>query len=122
MINVLYYYYYLFYKNIWKDNDPHLSTILSLSFIISLIINGLIDFFLSSVYSIFLDTYLKMGILIIIIFLMHYYFKKEMRKEILKVKPMIYNHMISKIISIVFFLIGLFFLFFKADIVRNILK
>jgi len=122
MIKVLYYYYYLFYKNIWKDNDPHLAAILSLSFIISLIINGLIDLFLASVYSLFLDIYFNMGVLIIIIFFMHYYFKKEKRKEILKNKPMIYNHIISKIISIIFLLIGLFFLFFKADIVRNILK
>lgn len=122
MIKVLYYYYYLFYKKRWKDNDPHLSAILSLSFIISLIINGLIDFFLASVYSSFTDTYLNIGILILIIFLMHYYFRKEKRKEILKIKPMIYNHIISKIISIAFLLIGLFFLFFKADIVRNILK
>lgn len=122
MIKVLYYYYYLFYKNIWKDEDPHLSTILSLSFIISLIVNGLIDFFLALAYSTFLNVYLNMGVLIIIIFIMHYFFRKEKRKDILKKKPMIYNHNISKTISIIFLFIGLFFLFFKADIVRNILN
>lgn len=121
MIRVLYYHYYLFYKNIWKDNDPHLSTILSLSFIISLIINGLIDFFLSSLYSIFLNTYIKLGVLIIIILFMHHFFRKEKRKKILDERPFIYSHNFSKIISIIFLFIGLFFLFFKADIVRNIL-
>lgn len=121
MIKVLYYYYYLFYKNIWKDNDPHLSAILSLSFIISLVINGIVDFFLSLIFSLFLHTYIKFGVLIIIILLMHRFFNKERREKILKEKPFIYSHKFSKIISIIFLFIGLFFLFFKADIVRYIL-
>ncbi|MPM51405.1 hypothetical protein SDC9_98153 [bioreactor metagenome] len=121
MIKVLYYYYYLFYKNIWKDKDPHLTTILSLSFIISLIINGIIDIILASIFSIYLNKYVRLGILIVIIFLMYYFFRKEKRKDILKNKPMIYSKKISKIISIVFLFIGLFFLFFNADIVRSIL-
>ncbi len=121
MIKVLYYYYYLFYKNIWKDKDPHLTTILSLSFIIYLIMSGVIDIILASIFSICLNKYVRLGILIIIIFIMHYLFRKEKRKDILKNKPMIYSQKISKIISIVFLFIGLFFLFFNADIVRNIL-
>lgn len=121
MIKVLYYYYYLFYKNIWKDKDPHLTTILSLSFISYLIINGIVDIILTSIFSIYLNKYVRLGILIVIIFLMHYSFRKEKRKDILKNKPMIYSQKISKIISIAFLLMGLFFHFFSADIVRNIL-
>ena len=122
MIKVLYYNYYLFYKNIWKDEDPHLSTILSLSFIISLIVNGIIDITLASTYSLYLSKYLRLGVLFIIILFMHYFFRKEKRKDILREKPMIYNHDISKTISIVFLFTGLFFLFFNADIVKNILN
>ena len=122
MIKVLYYYYYLFYKNIWKDNDPHLTTILSLSFIFSLIVNGIVDIILASFFSLYLNKYIRIGILIVIILIMHSFFIKERRKEILKIKPMIYNHIISKIISIVFLLIGVFFHYCNADIVRNILK
>jgi hypothetical protein len=122
MIEVLYYYYYLFYKNIWKDSDPHLTTILSLSFIISLIVNGTIDIILALTFSLYLNKYFRIGILIVIIIFMHYFFTKEKRKDILKNKPMIYNHNISKMISIAFLFIGLFFHYFNADIVRNILK
>lgn len=122
MIKVLYYYYYLFYKNIWKDEDPYLTTILSLSFIISLILNGIIDIILASTYSLYLNKYLRLGVLIVIVLFMHYFFRKDKRKDIVRGKPMIYNHNISKIISIVFLLIGLFFHFFNADIVRSILN
>lgn len=121
MIKVLYYYYYLFYKTIWKDSDPHLSSILTLSFIISLIVNGLTDILLTLIFSLFLHTYIKVGVLVVIIFLMHYLFNKERSEKILKEKPFIYSQKLSKAISIVFLLIGLFFLFFKADIVRYIL-
>jgi hypothetical protein len=70
----------------------------------------------------YLNKYIRIGILIVIILIMHSFFRKERRKEILKSKPMIYNHIISKIISIVFLIIGVFFHYFNADIVRNILK
>ena len=76
----------------------------------------------ASFFSLYLNKYIRIGILIVIILIMHSFFRKERRKEILKIKPMIYNHNISKTISIIFLFIGLFFLFFKADIVRNILN
>lgn len=122
MMNVLYYYYYLFYKKIWKDNDPHLTTILSLSFILSLILNGIIDIILANFFSLYLNKFIRLGVLVIIIFLMHYLFKKEKREKVLKEKPVIYDDKISKIISIIFLVIGLFFHFFNADIVRYILQ
>lgn len=121
MIEVLYYYYYLFYKNIWKDNDPHLTTILSLSFLISLIVNGIVDITVALIFSVFWDVYLRIGILLVIIILMHYYFRKERVKDILKRKPIIYNQSVSKIMSIVFLLVGLFFHFFNPFIVKHIL-
>lgn len=60
----------------------------------------------ASFFSLYLNKYIRIGILIVIILIMHSFFRKERRKEILKIKPMIYNHIISKIISIVFLLIG----------------
>lgn len=122
MIEVLYYYYYLFYKNIWKDSDPHLTTILSLSFIISRIVNGIVDIIVALIFSIFLDVYLRIGVLVVIIILMHYYFRKERVKDILKSKPVIYSQNVSKIVSIVFLFVGLFFHFFNPFIVKHILN
>ncbi len=37
MIKVLYYYYYLFYTKIIRDDEPHATTIFTLSFSLSLI-------------------------------------------------------------------------------------
>jgi hypothetical protein len=122
MIKVLYYYYYLFYKIVWKDKDPHIATILSLSFIISLIVNGIIDIMLTSIFSLYLNKFIRLGILFVIIILMQSFFKKEKRKKILIDKPMIYSHKVSKIVSVTFLLIGLFFHFFSADIIRYILN
>ena len=123
IIRVLYYYYYLFYKKIWKENNPHLATILSLSFMFSLFVNGFIDILVASTLGFSLTKFYKMGILIVITIIMHYTFLRNKRGEIIvsKEKPKYKNDFISKMISIMFFILAMFLLFLKADIIRLIL-
>lgn len=44
-MNVLYYYYYLFYTKVLPDDEPHATVIFTLSFSESLLLNGLLDIF-----------------------------------------------------------------------------
>ena len=123
IIRVLYYYFYLFYKKIWRENDPHLATVLSLSFIFSLFVNGVIDVILASFLGFSLTKYYKMGVLIVITIIMYYTFLKNGKGNIIvsKEKPKLKNDTISKTISILFFILAILLLFLKADIIRFIL-
>ncbi len=42
-MKVFYYYGFLFYSKVLKDDEPHLLTILALSFLESLIVNGILE-------------------------------------------------------------------------------
>jgi hypothetical protein len=124
MIKVLYYYYYLFYKKIWHENDPHFTTILSLSFLFSLYLNCFIDLILALTLSVTLNIYYYMSILLIIAIVMYLSFLKNKKGEyiVLKEKPVFLNNSISIIISITSFLFGILIMFFEADIIRAILN
>lgn len=124
IFNIFYYYFYLFYKKRWKDSNPHLTTVLSLSFLYSLLLNGVIDLFLASVYDFVLNKYYKMGVLLVIVVIMSIVYLKKGKGEIIvsKEKPVFHNKKISIIISIFLFFVGVLFLFLKADIIRIILN
>lgn len=125
MMNVLYYYYYLFYTKIISDNQPHATVIFSLSFILSLIINGLINIGLAYTFGIALNRWEMIGVLILLIILMYLKFYKTGRgKKIVETeKPkLLRSNNLSVALSVVLFLIGMLFLFFEADITRKILE
>lgn len=123
MMNMFYYYYYLFYTKILPDNQPHSTVVFSLSFIFSLILNGLINLTLAYTLGIALSRLEMFGILILIIILMYFSFYKNGRgKKIINEKPMIFNSMkLSILCSFLLFLLGMLFLFFEADFTRNLL-
>lgn len=125
MINVLYYYYYLFYTKIISDNQPHATVIFSLSFILSLIINGLINIGLAYTFGIALNRWEMIVVLILLIILMYLkYYRTGRGKKIVETeKPKLFRcNNLSVALSIVLFLIGMLFLFFEADITRKILE
>ena len=101
-MDVLYYYIYLF----------------------SLIINGLIEIPLAYFFNCYLSTIQKVIIIIIVITL--FYLKYDRSKGIRivkKEKPKFFGSKIASIIlTVLFFLIGMLFLFFKADVLRKILE
>lgn len=112
-MDVIYYYYYLFYTRILKDNEPHLLTILAIS--------ATEGFFLNIIFEIVLILYrcIETNIVIwwSIIFLINicnylYFYKSGRSMKIIKEKPMFFS---SRKISI--FLTLLFFIVLATSII-----
>ena len=124
-MNVFYYYYYLFYTKVLPDNQPHATVIFSLSFILSLILNGIINIVLAYTFSSALNRWEMAGVFALVILLMYLVFYRSGKcKIIVEVdKPQIFNSNISSIVfSFFLFLLAMLFLFFEPDITRKILE
>ena len=124
-MDVLYYYIYLFYAKVMPDDYPHSNTVWALGFIFSLIINGLIDIPLAYFFNCYLSTIQKVIIMIIVITLFYLKYDRSGKgiRIVKKEKPKFFGSKIASIIlTVLFFLIGMLFLFFKADVVREILE
>ena len=125
MMDVLYYYIYLFYAKVMPDDYPHSNTVWALGFIFSLIINGLIDIPLAYFFNCYLSIIQKVIIIIIVmtLFYLKYDRSGKGKRIVEKEKPKFFgSNTASIILTILFFLIGMLFLFFKADVVREILE
>jgi len=66
MINVFYYYYYLFYTKVLPDNQPHLTVIFTLSFSLSILINGLTSVIFAYMVNYNMSNYIMAGIFVAI--------------------------------------------------------
>jgi len=91
MIDVLYYQYYHFYKRVLADPDPHVATILSLSFLETLAL-----FRVASYSLIYLCCYNESWVMIaiagpILLFNFLYYQYKDNSKRILNESPKFLN-------------------------------
>ena len=125
MMDVLYYYIYLFYAKVMPDDYPHLNTVWALGYLFSLIINGLIEIPLAYFFNCYLSTIQKVIIIIIVmtLFFLKYDRSGKGIRIVKKEKPKFFGSKIASIIlTVLFFLIGMFFLFFKADVLREILE
>ena len=124
-MDVFYYYIYLFYAKVMPDDYPHLNTVWALGFIFSLIINGLIDIPLAYFFNCYLSIIQKVIIIIIVMTLFYLKYDRSGKgiRIVEKEKPKFFgSNTASIILTILFFLIGMLFLFFKADVVREILE
>ncbi|WP_461634297.1 hypothetical protein [Labilibaculum euxinus] len=123
MINTLYYYYFLFYKKILRDNEPHMLATLVLSFSFSLLVNGIIDISMAHLFGIALGKYVMLGFLLLIIAIFYFRLHRTGRaKEIVKEKPMFFNnHLLTILITFLFFAITTSFLFWGSGYVGDIL-
>jgi hypothetical protein len=108
LFNVLYFYYYLFFKKIVIDNQPDLIATLFLSFLMSLFINIPIGLFIKMRYSIVINHYYMLAITLIISFVLYFFLhRKGKAKSIIKNKPMLFkSNFISIVVSILFFLLS----------------
>jgi len=125
MMDVLYYYIYLFYAKVMPDDYPHSNTVWALGFIFSLIINGLIDIPLAYFFNCYLNIIQKVIIIIIVMTLFYLKYDRSGKgiRIVKKEKPKFFgSNTASIILTILFFLIGMLFLFFKADVLRKILE
>ena len=124
-MDVLYYYIYLFYVKVISDNQPHSRTVWALGFLFSLIINFSLDMGLAFFFGYTLSVFQMVSItaLLILLFYFKYYKSGKGKRIVKKEKPKFFgSNTASIILTILFFLIGMFFLFFKADIVRKMLE
>ena len=124
-MDVLYYYIYLFYAKVMPDDYPHSNTVWALGFIFSLIINGLIDIPLAYFFNCYLNIIQKVIIIIIVMTLFYLKYDRSGKgiRIVKKEKPKFFgSNTASIILTILFFLIGMLFLFFKADVLRKILE
>ena len=124
-MDVLYYYIYLFYVKVISDNQPHSRTIWALGVTSAFIINGLIDIPLAYFFNCYLSTIQKVIIMIIVMTLFYLKYDRSGKgiRIVKKEKPKFFgSNTASIILTVLFFLIGMLFLFFKADVVREILE
>ena len=125
MMDVLYYYIYLFYAKVMPDDYPHLNTVWALGVTSAFIINGMIDIPLAYFFNCYLSTIQKVIIIIIVMTLFYLKYDRSGKgiRIVEKEKPKFFgSNTASIILTILFFLIGMLFLFFKADVVREILE
>ncbi|WP_314334218.1 hypothetical protein [Capnocytophaga sputigena] len=125
MMDVLYYYIYLFYAKVMPDDYPHSNTVWALGFLFSLIINFSLDMGLAFFFGYTLSVFQMVSITALLMLLFYFkYYKSGRGKQIVKKeKPKFFvSNTVSIILTILFFLISMFFLFFSADIVREILE
>ena len=125
MMDVFYYYIYLFYAKVMPDDYPHSNTVWALGAASAFIINGLIDIPLAYFFNCYLSTIQKIIIIIIVMTLFYLKYNRSGKgiRIVKKEKPKFFgSNTASIILTILFFLIGMLFLFFKADVVREILE
>ncbi len=120
----LYYYYYLFYTRVVPENSPRATTIFALSASEGSFVNGLINVFAINKYCVFLDKWIMIMILLIIMALNYMYFYKSGRyKRIELQQPMFFNnHKISILVSVCFFLFTVSWIFWVPIYGKQILE
>ena len=124
-MDVLYYYIYLFYVKVMSDNQPHSRTVWALGVTSSFIINFSLDMGLAFFFGYTLSVFQMVSIAALLMLLFYFkYYKSGRGKQIVKKeKPKFFgSNTASIILTILFFLISMSFLFLGPDIVREILE
>ena len=125
MMDVLYYYIYLFYAKVMPDDYPHLNTVWALGVTSAFIINGMIDIPLAYFFNCYLSIIQKVIIIIIVMTLFYLKYDRSGKgiRIVKKEKPKFFGSKIASIIlTVLFFLISMLFLFFKVEVMIKILE
>ena len=125
MMDVFYYYIYLFYAKVMPDDYPHLNTVWALGVTSAFIINGMIDIPLAYFFNCYLSTIQKVIIIIIVMTLFYLKYDRSGKgiRIVKKEKPKFFGSKIASIIlTVLFFLISMLFLFFKVEVMIKILE
>jgi hypothetical protein len=122
-MNVLYYYYYLFYTRVLPDNEPHATVIFTLSFSESLLVNGILDISSAHFFCKKMEMWLMIGIFLMLIAANYLiYSRKKKSRIIVEQRPAFFSsHNVSIIITLLWFIITTSFLFWKPIYVKDIL-
>ena len=124
-MDVFYYYIFLFYAKVLPDDYPHSNTVWALGATSAFIINFSLDMVLAYFFGYTLSVFQMVSITALLMLLFYFkYYKSGRGKQIVKKeKPKFFgSNTASIILTVLFFLISMSFLFFSADIVREILE
>jgi len=124
-MDVFYYYIFLFYAKVLPDDYPHSNTVWALGAISAFIVNFSLDMGLAFFFGYTLSTFEMVSITALLMLLFYFkYYKSGRGKQIVKKeKPKFFgSNTASIILTILFFLISMSFLFLGPDIVREILE
>jgi len=123
LLDVLYYYYFLFYKKVISDPEPHFATVVGLTFSIGLLVNGSLHLLFLILFCFQITAWIHIVIAILIFyFLFIDYYQNGRAKHVLKKKPTIAkSHSTSIIITLLFVIITSSYLFWGSIYGRNLL-
>lgn len=123
-MRTFYYYYHLFYKNIFKDNDSYFTARLALTASESLLVISILDISSAYFFCWSLNKYYMAGITLIILAInILILFNSEGTKNVEKSKPTFFkNHKLSVALTWLFFLITTSSMFWLGDVVQGIMS
>ena len=123
MIRVLYYYYFLFYTKVLPDSQPHSTVVFTLSFSLSLLINGLLSLVLAHFAGYTISNYVMVGVFIAVMVVNYMvFYRRGKGKQLVKEKPQLFNnHKLSMLFTSVFFLTTTSWLFWGPILIKDIL-
>ena len=125
MMNVLYYYIYLFNVKFLPYTFPDLNTVWILGFLFALIVNSSLNMGLAYFFGYTLGRFQILSITILLVIFFHFKYDRSGRGKriVKKEKPKFLGSNIASIIlTILFFLISISFFLFSEDVVREILE
>ena len=116
-MSVLYYQYYLFYKDIWKDSDANFTTRLSLTLLESLLISGICQILFASFFCKKFPLFAELGLTLVLLLINIYIvFNARNERRIMASKPKIFNsRFLSNLFAVIFFLVSASAVFWVPD-------
>ncbi|MFC4389776.1 hypothetical protein [Flavobacterium quisquiliarum] len=123
-MDVIYYYCYLFYKKILKEDEPHALTVWALGAGEGFFVGSIINIFLIRFFCFKMDKWLMIGISVLFLLINYFYFFKSKRSlRIIKEKPLFFgSSKISKILTIAFFVVIISSMFWGAIYAKYLLQ
>lgn len=125
MMNVLYYYIYLFNVKFLPYTFPDLNTVWILGSLFALIVNSSLNMGLAYFFGYTLGRFQILSITILLVIFFHFKYDRSGRGKriVKKEKPkFLGNNIASIILTILFFLISISFFLFSEDVVKEILE
>ena len=119
----LYYFYYLFYKKVLNDDEPHLLTILVLSASCSFPIVVFLQLLFAELFCETIDTWKAFSVIPIMVYINYLcFFKSGRYVKILNEKPLFFKFFfISCLLVIYFFILTALPMFFSPFYLKDIL-
>lgn len=123
ILDVFYYSSFSFYTRFLKESEPHLSSTLALSFLESLIVNGIFEWIAVHFYCKDLDKWIMISILLVVLGINYLYYHSTSRaSDILKSKPIFFNnHVLTQRITSILAIFSISLLFWGPIYLKNAL-